>query len=189
MNEGWFRGRGAMIGETMMKYSGSRTMRVSAIGIFLRNLPKNVVDLFKYIIIYKHKFINIFIICLFASSTGQFYSFVLINHKLCYFRQIKLFQIMEDVLFSYKRRLQWLHLFLWSRPRRKVTYVVILKMVALLALESKLTWFPSFACKFMGLRAASANRFDSCLFLLDHVWSLFRFFTPKEISTKPSGLY
>ena len=26
--------------ETMMKFSGSRTMRVNAIGIFLRNLPK-----------------------------------------------------------------------------------------------------------------------------------------------------
>ena len=38
MNDGWFWGLGAMIGETMMKFSG--TMRVSAIGIFLRNLPK-----------------------------------------------------------------------------------------------------------------------------------------------------
>ena len=36
---GW--GLGATIGETMMKFSGSRTMRVSAIGIFLRNLPNN----------------------------------------------------------------------------------------------------------------------------------------------------
>ena len=35
-------GLGAMIGETMMKFSGSRTMRVSAIGIFFRNLSKNI---------------------------------------------------------------------------------------------------------------------------------------------------
>ena len=33
-------GLGARIRETMMKFSGKRTMRVSAIGIFLRNLPK-----------------------------------------------------------------------------------------------------------------------------------------------------
>ena len=38
MNEGWFWGLGAMIGETMMKFSG--TMRVSSIGRFLQNLPK-----------------------------------------------------------------------------------------------------------------------------------------------------
>ena len=40
---GWFWGLGAMIGETthMMKFSGSRIMRVSTIGMFLRNLPKN----------------------------------------------------------------------------------------------------------------------------------------------------
>ena len=37
---GWFWGPRAMIGETMMKFSGSRTIRVSAIGIFLRNLPE-----------------------------------------------------------------------------------------------------------------------------------------------------
>ena len=30
----------AMVGETMMKFSRSRTMRVSAIGIFPRNLHK-----------------------------------------------------------------------------------------------------------------------------------------------------
>ena len=39
LNGGWFWGLGAMIGETMMKFSGSCTMRVSGIGIFLRNLP------------------------------------------------------------------------------------------------------------------------------------------------------
>ena len=37
-----FWGPGAMIGETMMKFSWSRTMRVSAIGIFLRNLPNKL---------------------------------------------------------------------------------------------------------------------------------------------------
>ena len=41
MNGGWFWGLGAMIEETMMKFSGSRTMRVSTLGIFLRNLPKS----------------------------------------------------------------------------------------------------------------------------------------------------
>ena len=40
LNRGWFWGLGAMIGATMMKFSRSRTMRVSAIGIFRRNLPK-----------------------------------------------------------------------------------------------------------------------------------------------------
>ena len=40
LNGEWFWGLGAMIGETMMKFSGCRTMRVSAIGIFLLNLPK-----------------------------------------------------------------------------------------------------------------------------------------------------
>ena len=38
--EGGVGGLGAKIGETMMKFSGSRTTRVSAIDIFLRNLPK-----------------------------------------------------------------------------------------------------------------------------------------------------
>ena len=38
--EGGFWGLEAMIGETMMTFSGSRTRRVSAIGIFLRSLPK-----------------------------------------------------------------------------------------------------------------------------------------------------
>ena len=42
LNGGWFWILGAMIGETMMKFFVSRTMRVSAIGIFLRNLPKNI---------------------------------------------------------------------------------------------------------------------------------------------------
>ena len=39
--EGSFVVLGAMIGETMMKFFRSRTMRASAIGIFLRNLLKN----------------------------------------------------------------------------------------------------------------------------------------------------
>ena len=41
LNRWRFWGLGAMIGETMMIFSGSRTMRVSAIDIFLRNQPKN----------------------------------------------------------------------------------------------------------------------------------------------------
>ena len=40
--EGGFGSLGAMIGETRMKFSGSCTMRVSAIGRFLRNLPQRV---------------------------------------------------------------------------------------------------------------------------------------------------
>ena len=42
---GGFGGLGAMIGETMMTFSGSRTMRVSSIDIFLRNLPKSQIML------------------------------------------------------------------------------------------------------------------------------------------------
>ena len=41
LNGGCFGSLGAMIRETMMTFSGSSTMRVSAIGIFLRNLLKN----------------------------------------------------------------------------------------------------------------------------------------------------
>ena len=37
---GWFLDLGAMIGETMMQFSGSLTMKVSTIGRFLQNLPK-----------------------------------------------------------------------------------------------------------------------------------------------------
>ena len=46
LNRGWFWGLGAMTRETMMKISGSRTMIVNAIGIFLRNLPKNIMQMF-----------------------------------------------------------------------------------------------------------------------------------------------
>ena len=41
LNGEWFWGLRAMIGEAMMKFFGSRTMRVSAIGIFLGHLHKN----------------------------------------------------------------------------------------------------------------------------------------------------
>ena len=44
---GWFWGLGAMIDETMMRFSESRTMRVSAICIFHRNLPKNDISIFE----------------------------------------------------------------------------------------------------------------------------------------------
>ena len=57
LNGGWFCGLGAMIGETTMKFSGRRTMRVSAIAIFfeiyLKNSlkPKAGVNLLKSILI------------------------------------------------------------------------------------------------------------------------------------------
>ena len=42
LNGGWFWGLVSMIGETMMTFFGSPTMRVSAIGIVPRNPPKKL---------------------------------------------------------------------------------------------------------------------------------------------------
>ena len=54
LNGGCLWDLGAMIGKTMMKFTRSRSMGVSAIGIFLRNLPKNISKFFLLYLVNKY---------------------------------------------------------------------------------------------------------------------------------------